>query len=291
MNRPLSAMLRRSWPVAIALAMLLSVGAASAGATTETSEIEGVWSFNGGEVDVVAVPGGKFEGIVTVPTKFDECTHSEGEHMWTAITPQPDGSYWGLHQWFHSAPTCAKNTTLGPTAWRVLHEPNGSRFLRVCFSDPGSTQPTIAPGGAPMEASEYSEHHVTYGCVNSALTAPLPVVSGRSGSGSTESLTLPSAKQCLKPGLFKFRLKEPKYDPFKKITITVRGHRVATSRKGDYVVATINLRGLSKGGFTIKVRATTILGHHLSLSRTYHVCKKIKPKKRGRKAKKAAKKG
>jgi hypothetical protein len=296
MSRILHAVRCRPWAiVAVLAAALLSVGAVSAGAASETgaaSEIEGVWSFEHGQVDIVPIAGGKFEGIVTVATTFANCPHKEGEHMWTAMTPQSDGSYWGLHQWFHA--DCSANTTLGPTAWRVLHEPNGSRSLRVCFSDPGTAQPTIAPDGAPKEASEYAEHHVTYGCVSSTPTAPLPVVSGTSGSsgnagsgsaspgetGPVESLTLPSAKQCLRVGLFKIRLKEPQYDPFKQVTITFKGHKLATSHKGDYIVATLNLRKLSKGTFTLVIHATTVLGHHLSASPTYHLCKKIKPPKK-----------
>jgi hypothetical protein len=306
MSRILQAVRSKPWAiVAVVAAALLSVGAASAGAASESSEIEGVWSFNGGEVDVVPIPGGKFEGIVTVPTKFAECTHAEGEHLWTEITPQTDGSYWGLDQWFHNAPTCEKDTTLGPTAWRVLHEPNGARYLRVCFSHPSTTQPTIAANGDPKEASEYPAYHVTYGCVSSTLISPLPVVdtsgsgstgsgstgSGSTGSGSTgptENLTLPSTKQCLRVGLFKIKLSEPAYDPFKTVTITYKGHKIATSHKGNYVVATINLKGLSKSAFTIKVNATTILGHTLSSSRTYHICK---PTKHSKKTKKAGKKG
>jgi hypothetical protein len=302
MSRILHAVRCRPWAiVAVLAAALLSVGAVSAGAASETgsaSEIEGVWSFEHGQVDIVPIAGEKFEGIVSVATTFASCTHKVGEHMWTDMTRQSDGSYWGLHQWFHG--DCAPNTTLGPTAWRVLHEPNGSRYLRVCFSIPGTAQPTITPGGAPREASEYAEHHVTYGCINSALTAPLPVVSGTSGSGgkegsgsagSGESLTLPSAKQCLRAGPFKIRLKEPQYDPFKKVTITFKGHKLATSHRGDYIVATLNLSKLSKGAFTIKIHATTVLGHHLSASRTYHICKQLKPKKRHKKPRKAGKKG
>ncbi len=289
MNRLLRAVPRRSWPIAIAVAMFLGVGAASAGAD---SEIEGVWSFNGGQVDVISIPGGQFEGIVTVATKFAECPHEVGEHMWTAITPQSDGSYWGLHQWFHAA--CIPNTTLGPTAWRVLHDPNGSRYLRVCFSNPGSTQPTIAADGAPNEPSEDAPYHVTYGCFNSALTAPLPVAPGGSGTSSNvEHLTLPKTKptQCLSGKLFKIRLKEPKYDPFKTVKITLSGHQIPTSRRGKYVLATINLSSLSKGTFTIKIRATTVLGHHLSSSRTYHTCKHPKPKKHGKKKGKRSRRG
>ncbi|HXA53641.1 MAG TPA: hypothetical protein VNV37_02085, partial [Solirubrobacteraceae bacterium] len=228
MNRILQASRPGQWAIMIAVAAaaaVLIVGTASAGAS---SEIEGVWSFTGGKVDIVPIPGGKFEGIVVSPTKFAECEHLVGEHMWTDITPQPDGSFWGLHQWFHGAPKCERNPDLGPTAWRVLREANGSRYLRVCFSEPGSTsQPTIAANGAPKEASEDAAHQVNYGCDNSELIASLPVTSSSSSSGSVstpvERLTLPAAKQCLRPGRFTIRLREPKYDPFKTVTILYGG--------------------------------------------------------------------
>jgi hypothetical protein len=289
MNCLLRAMPRRSWPIAIALAMYLGVGAASAGAN---SEIEGVWSFNGGQIGIHRLATGTFAGTVVAETKFAECPHPVGQEIWRGMTEQPDGSYSGLHQWYLSAPACETNPVLGPTAWRVLREPTGSRYLRVCFSHPGTSQPTIAADGAPKEASEYVQYHVTYGCFNSALTAPLPVAPGGSStSSSVEHLTLPSAKpkQCLSGRLFKIRLQNPKYDPFKTVTITLKGRKIPTSRRGDYVVATINLRGLSKGTFTIKIRATTVLGHHLSASRTYHTCKKVKPKKQGKKGKRGKK--
>jgi hypothetical protein len=38
---------------------------------------------------------------------------------------------------------------------------------------------------------------------------------------------------------------------------------------------------LPKGAFTVKIRATTILGHRLSANRTYHTC--AKPIKQSRK--------
>ncbi len=291
MNRLLRAVPRRSWPIAVAVAMFLGVGAASAGAN---SEIEGVWSFNGGQIGIQHLSNGMFAGTVVSETRFAECSHPVGQEIWRGIAEQPDGSYWGLHQWYLGGPACEENPVLGPTAWRVLKEPNGSRYLRVCFSHPGTSQPTIAADGAPKEPSEYAEHHVTYGCFNSGLTAPLPVAPGGSGtSSSVEHLTLPrtTPTQCLSGRLFKIRLKEPKYDPFKTVTITLSGHRVPTSRRGKYVLATINLSSLSKGTFTLKIRATTVLGHHLSSSRTYHTCKRPKPKKHGKKKGKRGKKG
>jgi hypothetical protein len=265
----------RSLLVAIATVLALGVGTASAGTT---ARIEGVWSFNGGQIGVQHLSNGTYAGTVVAETKFAECVHPVGQQIWTDMTKQSDGSYWGLHQWYSA--NCQENPQRGPTAWRILEAANGSHYLRVCFSHPSTSQPTIAADGAPKEASEYAAYHVTYGCDNSALIAPLPVAPSGKGGGS-EGLTLPSAKQCLKIRRFKIRLRNPKYDPFKKVTITLNGHKIATSRKGNYVVATISLKGLRKGSFTIKVRATTVLGHHLSASRTYHTCREKKRSKKG----------
>jgi hypothetical protein len=241
--------------LAIAGALLLLVCAASAGASPS---IEGVWEFDQGQIGVASAGNGTFVGTVVQEVKFAECPHPVGQQIWTDMTQQADGSYWGFHQWYFEK-TCALNETLGPTAWRVKEEPSGRKYLRVCFGEPGTSQPTI-----PAEGPETG---VTYSCLDSQLTAPLPV-SGVAG----ERLSLPSAKQCLSGRLFKIHLREPKYDPFKKVLVTIQGHRIATARRGNYVVATIDLKGFPRGAFAVKIRASTVLGHHLLGSRTYHTC-------------------
>jgi hypothetical protein len=281
-DRPTRTRSRRSLLAAIAIAIVLAIGSASA---TAASSIEGIWAFNGGQIAIQpsSTSNGTYEGKVVAATKFAECTHIVDEQIWTNITPQPDGSYWGLHQWF--VEKCERNPTRGPTAWRVIEEPSGAYYLRVCFSHPGTSQPTIAASGAPKGPTEYATYGVTYGCYNSELIAPLPVVAGTTGvAGSVERLTLPSPKKCLSLRLFKIHLADPQYDPLKTVIVTLKGRRVATTRKGKYVVATIDLKGLPKGAFTIKIHATTVLGHHLSASRTYHTCiakLKKKPGKKG----------
>lgn len=281
LDRPPRSRRPRALLLAIATAMLLAVvGVASAGAA---SNIEGVWPFDKGQIAIQPSSNGTFAGIVVVETKFAECAHEVGEEIWTGITPQPDGSYWGLHQWFYEKGGCIRNPTRGKAAWRVLEGAGGSHYLRVCLSEPNGPQPTIAPDGTSKE--------VTYGCVNSALTAPLAAGPGSSaGSGKKgrkEILSLPKAKKCLSVRLFKIHLADPRYDPLKKVTVTLKARKIATSRQGKLVVATINLKGLPKGAFTIKIQATTVLGHSLSASRTYHTCiKKIKhsgKKKSGKK--------
>jgi hypothetical protein len=267
----------------IAAAILLLVGVASAAAA---SNIEGVWSFGGGQIAVQPEGNGKFEGVVVSPTSFAECVHPDGQKIWKEIAPQTDGSYWGFHQWYFANSKCEENPTLGPTAWRVIEGATGTYYLRICLSEPGTSQPTIPAGSSGIGAS--------YGCLSSASIAPLPSgpgpgnggtsggISGSSGSSGTagykESLSLPSAKQCVSVRLFKIHLLEPKYDPFKTVLVTIKHHKIATARHGNYVVATINLKGLPTGAFTVKIVATTVLGHHLSGTRTYHTCAKTAKK-------------
>jgi hypothetical protein len=279
----------RALSLVIAAALLLGVGVASAGAT---SSIEGVWSFGGGQIAVQPEGNGKLEGIVVSPTTFATCVHPDGQQIWKELTLQSNGSYLGFHQWYKSSASgeCVLDPTLGPTAWRVIEESKGSHYLGVCLSNPGTSPPAIAASGTCTGA--------TYGSVSSALISELPTTgtgssngggssggsggSGGSGTGGPkESLSLPSSKQCLSVRLFKIHLQDPKYDPFKTVSVTIKGykHKIATARKGKYVVATINLKGLPKGAFTVKIKATTVLGHSLSASRTYHTCKKKSKKK------------
>jgi hypothetical protein len=251
--------IRRVLPVLLAC-LALSAGA-GAGAAQAGSPIEGVWSFNGGRVAIQPLGAGAFVGTVVAQTAFAQCPHPVGEQMWTDLRLQPDGSYWGLHQWYFEG-TCVANPQLGLTAWRVIGAAGGSRFLRVCFSSPGSAQPTIAADG--------SSAHVSYGCVDSALIAPLP---GSAGAlAFSRAVTLPSAKRCLSRRAFKIHLRDPADDPLKRVAITFGGHRLAIERQRNRIAAAVSLRGLPKGSFTVKIRAVTVLGHVLSGSRTYHTC-------------------
>jgi hypothetical protein len=251
---------------------VLLAGPASAGAT---SEIEGVWSFNGGEVAIKPIPGGKFEGVVVAPTKFAECAHKVGEHMWTEITPQPDGSFWGKHQWLYEK-SCEANPDLGPTAWRVLHTVTGSRYLEVCFSEPGKSQPTISPTGATAG--------VSYDCAQSSPTAALPVVVG-SGSHTTslsnggeqisfaKTILLPNAHTCLRRGMLTIKIKDPKHDPLKQVVIRIKRRRIADIRGVKRLEHGIVLKGLPNDAYTLRFVATTVLDQKLTGRRTFHRCK------------------
>src|SRR5262249_45426515 len=124
---------------AIAMALVPGVveGTAQADIQPASVSIEGDWHYKGGQVAVRKQPDGSFRGTIVRPTVFERCHHETGELLWTGITAQPDGSYFGLHQWFFDASRCPRNPTLGLTGFRVLRHGNaGQPFLRVCLSEP-----------------------------------------------------------------------------------------------------------------------------------------------------------
>ena len=185
MDVPRKGLLRTVLMLAVTAASLLAIGVGSASAS---SDIEGVSALNGGQIAIQPLSNGTFVGTVVSETAFAECPPGRAADL-DRLTKQSDGSYWGLHQWYFEKSGCAVNPTLGLTAFRVLTEANGSHYLKVCLSNPGTTQPTITPAGTAAGA--------TYGCVNSSLSAALPTTTG--GSGSSGTTTTGSEPKKLRP--------------------------------------------------------------------------------------------
>ncbi len=250
-------------PVLRAMVLAVAMLLLGAGAARAADPIEGIWSFNGGQVAIKHQPNGTFMGTVVKDTKFTICIHPAGEAMWTNMVKQPDGSFYGFHQWYFGGidgQPCAKNPELGLTAWRVLPSGQGSKFLRVCFSSPGSgVQPTIGPEGAEAGADA--------GCSDSELISELPAVDGN----PAKYIELPGSP-CGRKKL-KVKLKDPEGDPIKSAKVFLKSggvKRVAKlKRKGPRIIATLSLTGLP--GTKVKVFASfeTLLGQRVKRSKTY----------------------
>lgn len=267
-----------------------STGATAAATAASTNEVEGIWSFEGGAVAIQRLSDGSFHGTVVEPIKFATCTHPVGEIMWTAMREQSDGSFWGLHQWYHGA--CEPDPDLGPTAWRVLEAPSGEqRYLKVCFSGPGTSQPTIATDGTSA--------HASYGCFDSARLGKLPETSGEGSEGSgsegtgegskgsrengdpgqessivsfASAVELPSNKVCVERKTLKIHVKNPKYDPLEEVVVRIDGKRVAHVHGIEKLKKYVLLQKLPAGTYEISVIATTVLRQHLAGHRTYKAC-------------------
>jgi hypothetical protein len=255
----------------------LAVLACSGTAAAATNQIEGVWSFSGGAVAIQPAPSNTFQGVVVSPTTtFGACPHPEGEVIWTNMELQPGGYFLGLHQWYTGkGATCAKDPTLGHTAWRVLTS-SGARVLKVCFNKPGDeTQPSIAANGG--------EANVSYGCEESSPLAALPeteVPGGKGNPGSgvitfSKTVVLPPATGCVAQSSLKIALKDPKYDPLKEVVVKLNGKKVADIKGIKAIKKGITLKKLpSSGTYKISVVATTVLKQRLTGSQTYKSCTK-----------------
>jgi len=261
-------------PAVLLVALAFGVGAAAA----ESSSIEGVWSFNGGTVAISPLPDGTFQGVVETETQFGECPHPAGQVMWTNIKEQPDGSFWGYHQWYDKSTSngeCVEDANLGPTAWRVLGNSSGAHYLEVCFSHPGTSQPKIAPDGTASED--------TFGCVNSNLIAPLPTVV------STNTVTLPpGGTQCTLQKSLTIKLNDPKYDRLVEVLVKINGKKVLDVKGIKRLEKGVKLTKLpTSGTYKVSVVASTILKQHLTGSQTYKSCTKgsgkIKLHRKGKK--------
>ena len=238
-----------------ALALVVAAMLAAPAAAQAAADIEGIWSYKGGQVAVQASADGTFTATVIRRAAFSDCVHNVGERIWTGITPQPDGSYRGGHQWF--AARCQESIGRGNTAYRVLN----STTLRVCFADPASTtvQPTIALDGTPGD--------IERPCADFDLAGPLPAATATLG----EIADLPSSTRCRTSRSLRIRLREPAGDALASVIVTVSGRRVR-AQSGAGATAPIVLTGLPEGRYVVKIHATTVLGRIIAGKRQYRTC-------------------
>ncbi len=82
---------------------------------------------------------------------------------------------------------------------------------------------------------------------------------------------LPGAKACVSRRRFRIRLRVPKGVTASSATVRVNGKKVSVV-KGKRLTAPIDLRGLPKGRFTVKISLKTTDGRSVSSSRRYRTC-------------------
>jgi hypothetical protein len=244
-----------------ALALTLAAAAPAAGQSSDP--IEAIWSFTGGQVAVDRQADGSFAGTVIRATRFSQCTHRAGERMWIDVRPQPDGQYFGRHQWFDTS-TCAP-IERGNIALRVLRRPDGAPFLRVCFARPENPekQPSIAEDGTSTNTDVE--------CNDSDFVSPRPSEPPR----LSDIVTLPrQAGRCASRRRFRIRLKEPPGDALASARITLNGRQLRVVRRDGRLTTVVDLRGLPRGRYRVRIVAQTYRGRTIQGSRRYRTCGK-----------------
>jgi hypothetical protein len=147
------------------------------------------------------------------------------------------------------------------------------------------TDVAFGPGGVAYISQRGRDRVVRYGLggapvVPPVLTpaAPAPAPTPAPAKPALAALpkvssviVQPSAKQCVSRRNFRIRLKQPKGLTLKSASVSVDGRRVAT-RSGKRVTAPVDLRGLPKGRFTVKIAVTLTDGRKLTSTRRYRTC-------------------
>jgi choice-of-anchor C domain-containing protein len=91
------------------------------------------------------------------------------------------------------------------------------------------------------------------------------------GSGTSSIVQAPSTKACMSRRSFVIHIHRIPGLTYRQVTVYVAGRRVYVLR-GGRITAPVNLRGLSKGRYTVKIVAITTTGKRIVASRTYHTC-------------------
>jgi hypothetical protein len=89
--------------------------------------------------------------------------------------------------------------------------------------------------------------------------------------GTGGVVTAPSNHACLSHRDFKIHVLQIKGLTYRQVSVDVDGHRVKTLR-GPRVSAPVDLRGLPKGRYTVKITVTTSTGRRIAGTRSYHTC-------------------
>jgi hypothetical protein len=132
----------------------------------------------------------------------------------------------------------------------------------------------IAPDGTPWTslvdgalADPTAPAGVGIGIVGHLVGGP-PLV-------GTEADQVPRAtlpRRCSSRRNFVIRIREPRRGRLRSAVVTVDGRRVKTRRAGGRLTAVVDLRGRAKGGFTVRIRATSNTGRTLRETRRYRTC-------------------
>ena len=183
-------------------------------------------------------------------------------------------------------------------SWAGIPSPSFRvQWLRDAGEIPGATTATYALASADAGNSITCRVTATNAGGSAAATsaqfnAAKPVkpaeqvLAERSKEQVAAAIGLPSAKRCVSRRKFSIRLRQPKAVRIRSVKVIARGKRVKVRKvKGRYR-ATVNLRGLSKGRFTVRITLTTSSRRRIVAQRRYRTC--ITKKRSRKKARRSA---
>jgi hypothetical protein len=125
--------------------------------------------------------------------------------------------------------------------------------------------PTQPPGTTSPPAT-------TPPATRAPATTPRPPVVDPTGEALADALGLPSARRCVSRRRFRIRLRAPHGARVVSAVVRIKGRKPVRVRGGRRTTAPVDLRGLPKGKFKVRVRVRASNGRTYKSSRTYRTC-------------------
>ncbi|CAA9526689.1 MAG: hypothetical protein AVDCRST_MAG30-3426, partial [uncultured Solirubrobacteraceae bacterium] len=96
-----------------------------------------------------------------------------------------------------------------------------------------------------------------------------PAAPGATGGGSA---AMPEGRRCTSRRRFAITLRDSRGRSLRSARVRVNGGRVAVKRRRGRLVALVDLRGLRRGRYTVRVEGRTRGGRRVSAKRRYRTC-------------------
>jgi hypothetical protein len=167
-------------------------------------------------------------------------------------------------QWLRDGQPIGGATTAGYTA--TGDDVGHALTCRVKGSNAGGDASADSNGVTPAAKPVTTPPPTTPAATTPPATTPPPIV-----NVAPQAVGLPSAARCVSGRRFKIHLRKVRGERIVSARVFVKGKRVKTV-KGKQITAAIDLRGLPKGKFVVRVVVTTVTGKRYAGKRTYRTC-------------------
>jgi hypothetical protein len=210
-------------------------------------------------------PVGPISGIID----SDSCEFLTGVFL---VGAQPTGAPPASLN-FSSSAIGADYTTLSPQLGQTFFIGSGSTssgVLRRILAPAGATRLFLGVADGPEcqgNPGNYNDNGGAYQASVDLSTPPPPEVFGPSGI-----VQVPSSKACVSRRSFTVHVRQLPGLVYREVTVDVNGHRVNVTR-GRRISAPIDLRGLPRGTYVVKITVLTTKGATVTGTRTYHTCR------------------
>ncbi|MCU0314458.1 MAG: hypothetical protein MUC84_10420 [Solirubrobacteraceae bacterium] len=134
----------------------------------------------------------------------------------------------------------------------------------------GEAQATSAPIGVPAPAPAGTAPPAS--AVPAAARPAEEVLAAGSRDQIATALGLPPARRCVSRRNFPIRVRRPPGVTIRAAKVIVDGRPVKTRKVAGRFTATVDLRGLPRGRFTVTVTVTTASGRRIAGARRYRTC-------------------